>query len=270
MATSSPLGPSAAMVPMYSCPGVQFLLKGSPPCTSAGDPEAMTSRSVAQIATASMRTNTSAARGTGPGFSISPSSPGLPSTQARIRSGMGKFLAVLTPAGAYMKGLLLEIASRLGCSGHRPKAHAVGNRQRGVGAVEELNRREQEIRFADVLDAVHHVFAGGVAQVHGIAGIVDGLGDATGLVVAARAPVAVAGPEIVEHVPVEGAALARWHQQMPDAQLVGFGDEHAAHEGVHGVLFQLLAQPLRPAVERIGGSDGDVFTHASPPQLATP
>src|SRR6185295_2870285 len=262
MANSSTLGPSAAMVPMYSCPGVQFLLKGSPPCTSAGGPEAMTSRSVAQIATASMRTNTSAARGTGTGFSISLSSPGLPSTQARIRSGIGKFAAVLTPAGAYMKALLRKIASRLACSGHRLKAHAVGNRQRRVGAVEKLDRREQEIRVADVLDAVHHVFTGGVAQVHGIAGIVGGLGDAAVLVVAARAPVTVAGPEIVEHVPVEGAALARRHQQMPHAQLVGFRDQHAAHHRVHGVRFQLLAQPLRPAVERIGGSDGDVFTHA--------
>ena len=66
---SSTPGPSAATVPMYSCPGVQFLLKGSPPWISAGGPCAITSRSVAQIATASMRTSTSARAGTGTGFS---------------------------------------------------------------------------------------------------------------------------------------------------------------------------------------------------------
>src|SRR6185312_1477196 len=63
----------------------------------------MTSRSVAQIATASIRTSTSARFGTGTVFSTKFSSPGLPSTQARIRSGIGNSLwLVLTPAGAYI------------------------------------------------------------------------------------------------------------------------------------------------------------------------
>src|SRR5919197_586332 len=62
----------------------------------------MISRSVAQIATASMRTSTSAFLGTGTGLSFSINSPGLPSTQAFIVSGIGKFGLVLTPAGAYM------------------------------------------------------------------------------------------------------------------------------------------------------------------------
>src|SRR5262245_11577955 len=62
----------------------------------------MISRSVAQIATASMRTSTSAFFGTGTGLSLSISSPGLPSTQAFIASGIGKLGLVLTPAGAYM------------------------------------------------------------------------------------------------------------------------------------------------------------------------
>ena len=62
----------------------------------------MISRSVAQIATASMRTSTSARFGTGTGFSVSFSSPGLPSTQARIVSGTGMSLEVFTPGGAYI------------------------------------------------------------------------------------------------------------------------------------------------------------------------
>jgi hypothetical protein len=42
-----------------------------------------------EIATASIRTNTSAAPGCGTGFSTGTISPGPPSTQAFIRSGTG-------------------------------------------------------------------------------------------------------------------------------------------------------------------------------------
>ena len=38
ISNSSTSGPSAATVPMYSWPGVKFLLKGSPPSMLAGDP----------------------------------------------------------------------------------------------------------------------------------------------------------------------------------------------------------------------------------------
>src|SRR6476659_6234048 len=69
----------------------------------------MISRSVAQIATASMRTNTSALRGTGIGLSRKLSSPGLPSTHAFIVSGIGNAPLVLTPAGRYMLRLLHQI-----------------------------------------------------------------------------------------------------------------------------------------------------------------
>ena len=89
IANSSTPGPSATIVPMYSWPGVKFLLNGSPPSISAGGPLAITSRSVAQIATASMRTRTSARPGTGTGFSRRVSSPGSPSTHACITAGIG-------------------------------------------------------------------------------------------------------------------------------------------------------------------------------------
>src|SRR6478752_5550705 len=62
----------------------------------------MISRSVAQIATASMRTRTSARPGTGVGFSRKKSSSGSPSTHAFIWSGIGIWGDVLTPAGLYM------------------------------------------------------------------------------------------------------------------------------------------------------------------------
>ena len=63
----------------------------------------MFSRSVAQIATASMRTSTSARFGTGTGLSVRVSSPGSPSTQAFMVSGTGWLGSVFTPAGAYME-----------------------------------------------------------------------------------------------------------------------------------------------------------------------
>ena len=66
----------------------------------------MISRSVAQIATASMRTSTSARFGTGTGLSFSESSPGSPSTHAFIEAGTGKAGSVFTPADAYMRALL--------------------------------------------------------------------------------------------------------------------------------------------------------------------
>src|SRR6187455_1802102 len=63
----------------------------------------MISRSVAQIATASMRTRTSAFFGTGTGLLAMLSWPGSPSTQARCVSGIGNSLwLVFTPAGAYI------------------------------------------------------------------------------------------------------------------------------------------------------------------------
>src|SRR4051812_32312225 len=63
----------------------------------------MISRSVAQIATASMRTSTSAFFGTGTGFSPMLSWPGSPSTQAFMLSGIGNSLwLVFTPGGAYI------------------------------------------------------------------------------------------------------------------------------------------------------------------------
>src|ERR1700738_4808180 len=93
---------------MYSCPGVKFLLKGMPPRMEAGGLGYIISRSVAQIATASMRTSTSAFFGTGTGFSRNESSPGLPSTHAFMVSGTWNSLSTFTPGGAYM-GVFLEL-----------------------------------------------------------------------------------------------------------------------------------------------------------------
>src|SRR5579862_862823 len=71
----------------------------------------MISKSVAQIATASIRTRTSARLGTGTGFSVSFSSPGLPSTHALNLSGMGKSGLVFTPGPEYMARSSLRLGA---------------------------------------------------------------------------------------------------------------------------------------------------------------
>ena len=102
ISNSSTPGPSAATVPMYSWPGVKSLLKGSPPWIWAGGPCAMISRSVAQMATPSMRTRTSARLGSGTGFSTSDSSSGSPRTQAFMVSGTGNAGSTFTSSGCGM------------------------------------------------------------------------------------------------------------------------------------------------------------------------
>src|ERR1700755_3378347 len=111
---------------MYSWPGVEFLLKGSPPWMLAGDPRWMISRSVAQIATASMRTRTSARPGIGVGFSRRNSSSGPPSTQAFIWSGTGSSGDALPPAGLYMLHFLNFGAFPYGLLLIFPAAAAIG------------------------------------------------------------------------------------------------------------------------------------------------
>src|SRR5271163_3320885 len=77
----------------------------------------MISRSVAQIATASMRTRTSARLGTGTGFSLNFSSPGLPRTHAFILSGIGKSGLVFTPGPEYIRVFPIPFAALLSARG---------------------------------------------------------------------------------------------------------------------------------------------------------
>src|SRR5882672_3722593 len=143
---SSTPGPSAATVPMYSWPGVQFLLNGRPPWIIAGGPCAMISRSVAQIATASMRTSTSARFGTGTGLSVSLSLCGSPSTQAFMVSGTGISGLVFTPVGAYICILLEVLAGERAFGGVQS---AEFGRQRAGGGNDLLaHQREMIFRRA--------------------------------------------------------------------------------------------------------------------------
>src|SRR3954447_21227701 len=84
---------------MYSWPGVKSLLKGRPPWIWAGGPCWMISRSVAQMATPSMRTRTSALFGAGTGLLTSDNSPGSPRTHAFMVSGTGNAGSTFTSSG---------------------------------------------------------------------------------------------------------------------------------------------------------------------------
>ena len=161
MANSSTPGPSAATVPMYSWPGVQFLLKGRPPCTSAGGPE----RDDVEVGGAD-RHRIDAHQHLGRArhrhrlldeleFAGIAQHPGAHPAPGWENSG-----SVLTPAGAYMEAPPARDREPLGALRPPPARRTPsGTGSGGVGAVEELNGREQEIRVADVLDAVQHVFA---------------------------------------------------------------------------------------------------------------
>src|SRR6266849_673016 len=95
----------------------------------------MISRSVAQIATASMRTSTSAFFGTGTGLFFKVSWPGSPSTHAFMLSGIGKSAFVFTPVGAYIRSPLgVRGKLRLDPSGGRvswARSAAEGRNQSG-------------------------------------------------------------------------------------------------------------------------------------------
>src|SRR5262245_45522666 len=88
-----------------------------------------------------------------------------------------------------------------------------------------------------------------------------GLGDPPVIVIPARTPMRMAGPEIVEHMAVEGTAPSGRNQQMPDPHLVRLGNERAADNRAEGVVEHLLPQSLGPAVERARRRDGLVVGH---------
>ena len=81
-------------MPIYSCPGVKFLLNGNPPSIIAGGPWLITSRSVAQIATASILTKTSALFGISTCLSTNDRLSGSPKTHAFIVLGIGNLSEV--------------------------------------------------------------------------------------------------------------------------------------------------------------------------------
>src|ERR1700744_3870875 len=160
----------------------------------------MISRSVAQIATPSIRTSTSAFFGTGTCFSIMLSWPGSPSTQARCFSGTGTSLwLVFTPGGAYIKASKYEFARFLNsarCSGLRVGFAELGRqRARGCG---DLVTHQRDVLFA---------------RPHGRRRGADGADHRAGLVADGRADANDAGQEFLA---VDGVTVAAHDAQRFD------------------------------------------------------
>src|SRR5688500_1640313 len=110
----------------------------------------------------------------------------------------------------------------------RGQADVLGDRQRRVGALLELDRREEQLGVADILDAVQQVFARAVIEMARFAREMPAIDDAAVLEIVARRAVAVARPEIIEDMAVEGAARPGRQAQVPDAHALGLRHEHAA------------------------------------------
>src|SRR4051794_35700593 len=139
---------------MYSWPGVKSLLKGRPPWIWAGSPCSMISRSVAQMATPSMRTRTSALFGAGTGLSTSDSSPGSPRTHAFMVSGTGNAGSSFTLSGC---GILRSPPSDVGLGGgeHASDHHRLREAAGVATALGALRRRRADVgvRSGDDLQA---------------------------------------------------------------------------------------------------------------------
>src|SRR5262245_11062819 len=117
----------------------------------------------------------------------------------------------------------LSVPSR---GGLRP--YVVGQRQRFVGALQELDGHEDHLLVAEIFEIVDLELAGSVGLVPRLArriGVFDG-----GAVVHVLAPAAAAhrGPEIIEHVAVEADALAGREADDPHPHAIGLRYQGAA------------------------------------------
>src|SRR5262245_17261968 len=106
--------------------------------------------------------------------------------------------------------------------------HVVGQRQRFVGALQELDGHEDHLLVAEIFEIVDLELAGSVGLVPRLArrvGVFDG-----GAVVHVLAPAAAThrGPEVIEHVAVEADALAGREADDPHPHAIGLRYQGAA------------------------------------------
>ena len=124
----------------------------------------------------------------------------------------------------------------------RVKSHRIWNGQRFVRAVEEFDRREQQIRVTDILDGMDHVFALSVVKMLRLTLVMFRVDDPAVLEISTRDAGVVSRPEIVEHVAMKVAALARGKVEVPYAHTFGFRDEHRPDAAVEIVVLELLLE----------------------------
>jgi hypothetical protein len=99
----------------------------------------------------------------------------------------------------------------------RVKPHRIWNGQWLVRAVEEFDRREQQIRVTDVLDGMDHVFALSVVKMLRLTLVMFRVDYPAVLEISTRDARVVGRPEIVEHVAMKVAAFARRKVEVPHA-----------------------------------------------------
>src|SRR6266852_6275808 len=90
----------------------------------------------------------------------------------------------------------------------------------GIGAVEKLYSREQQLGVTNVLQVVDHELAFLEGELLDVAWLVDDVCHLA--IIEMRAAVAASDrrPEVVEHVGVEAEALARLQPEAPDAHAI--------------------------------------------------
>src|SRR5215510_9017879 len=110
--------------------------------------------------------------------------------------------------------------------------HRIRHRQRIVGAVEELDRREVQLVRSDVLQVVDLEVPRGVAFMPGLAGRIGVLDD--GAVIEMRACFAAgrARPEVIEHVAMEAETLAGGEPDVPNPHALALRQEPLADAAV--------------------------------------
>jgi hypothetical protein len=105
----------------------------------------------------------------------------------------------------------MELSSvrRAGRSGGFLQPDLVRYRQRSIVALLEFDGREEKLRVAYVLDTVQEILSRPIMHVLRIARKMIDVDDAAVLEIAPCRTVSMAGPKIVENMPVKVASLAR-------------------------------------------------------------
>jgi hypothetical protein len=122
------------------------------------------------------------------------------------------------------------------------KPHRIWDAQGFVRAVEEFHGREQQIGVTDILYGMDHVFALSVIKMLRLTLVMLRVDDPAVLEISTRNAGVVSRPEIVEHVAMKVAALARGKVEVPYAHTFVFRDEHRPDAAVETVVLELLLE----------------------------
>jgi hypothetical protein len=114
----------------------------------------------------------------------------------------------------------------------RRRAHCIGDRERSVRAVEELDGHEDHLLIADIFEIMNLVLAGPIGLVPGLAGLIGIFDRRTVMYMLASTSAVHRGPEIIEHVAVETDPLAGSEPNDPHPHALAFREESRADAAV--------------------------------------